>query len=111
MSQPTAGAAVIPSETTAGAATTVIDCHVASLRKLNYTSLVHWLSSDTANHVYIGRKTYVAGSFDSKWRNPFKLDQTKGNNDIKRVLKLYLMYLKKNTEPWFLHPFCYLIGW
>jgi len=78
--------------------TTVIDCHIANLKKLGYRSLEHWLSSDPTKHVYIGRKTYVAGSFDSKWRNPFKVDKTKGKDDIKRVLREYLIYLKRNPE-------------
>lgn len=54
--------------------TTVIDCHVAELRKRVFDTLEQWLAA-SPHHTYVGRAVrHVSGTFNSEWGNPFKHD-------------------------------------
>src|SRR5690348_3020124 len=74
--------------------TTVVDVHVANLRKLGYDSLENWLSQP--NHVYIGREMsyMVKGAKGSKWQNKF----TTKKYGLGESLRLYEENLIKNKD-------------
>ena len=61
----------------------------ASLNKLGYRDLEHWL--EDPNHIYIGRQNaWVKGAKHSKWHNPYSVKKY----GLELCLKLYEQYLK-----------------
>lgn len=72
------------------------DVHVKNLRKLGYDSLEKWL--EDPDHVYIGRcNRFIAGSFHSKWKNPYPVTKKSGITRSKAVV-MYKQYLDNNKE-------------
>lgn len=74
----------------------VVGVGIDSLKEQGFDSLEAWLKADP-NHLFIGNKNKVEGTFDSKWANPHRgadamekyremvLDSTKLNNSLKEL--------------------------
>jgi hypothetical protein len=74
----------------------VVSVGLESLKDQDFGSLESWIKANP-NHLYIGNKNKVEGTFDSKWANPHRgpdamekyremvLDSTKLNNSLKEL--------------------------
>eukprot|EP00996_Jenningsia_fusiforme_P003210 NODE_4015_length_876_cov_84.255139_g3701_i0.p1 GENE.NODE_4015_length_876_cov_84.255139_g3701_i0~~NODE_4015_length_876_cov_84.255139_g3701_i0.p1 ORF type:complete len:166 (+),score=28.44 NODE_4015_length_876_cov_84.255139_g3701_i0:116-613(+) len=70
-------------------ATTIINVSVKTLRPLGYADLGAWLKDP--NHVYVGRRNFrIPASFDSKWRNSFRIGKKYTREESVRKFTDYL---------------------
>ena len=78
---------------TANSEIKVVNCRKQELQKLGYNSLLEFLNADQSKHMYVGRNMthYVKGAVQSKWHNPFKVQ----NNDAQAAVQRFKEYVKK----------------
>jgi hypothetical protein len=71
----------------------VVNVKKKFLNKQNYANFEEWNRID--NHVYIGRNMnfYVAGTFASKWQNPYSVKEY----GLDKCLKLYEKHVRETS--------------